>query len=211
MTTAHTNQAITLARWLAGEFSSLKQTLELPRNNPHIRIFFRPLPFEFFQGIGFYSEQIYDYDPWKPHHQNVQRIVPQGDLVYVENYALKDPDLYTGAGRDLEILQTITPDCLERRYGCSIIFQREGDTFVGEVEPGNKCLIPRRDGPMTYLVSEVEVTENTWVSRDTGFDVETQEKVWGSTTGLLKFEKVQDFADELPPLASHVTSRYIPK
>ena len=69
---------------------------------------------------------------------------------------------------------------------------------MGQVEPGNKCLIPRKDGRMTYLKSDVEVTENIWISRDTGFDVDTDEKVWGSTTGLLKFEKVQNFAHELP-------------
>ena len=192
------NDAMILASWLAGEFSSFKQTLDNPRIHPHIRIFFRPLPFEFFEGIGFYSEQVYDYDPWHPHHQNVHRIFAQGDNVFVENYALKDKDLYTGSGSDLEILKTITPESIELRNGCAIIFQREGDKFVGQVEPGNKCLIPRKDGRMTYLKSEVEVTENTWVSRDTGFDVDTDEKVWGSTTGLLKFEKVQNFAHELP-------------
>ncbi|MCJ8283652.1 MAG: chromophore lyase CpcT/CpeT [Rivularia sp. ALOHA_DT_140] len=197
-TQGNTSNALILSRWLAGEYSSIKQTLEHPRINPHIRIFFRPLPYEFFNGIGFYSEQIYDHDPWRPHHQNVQRIISQGDDVRVENYALKDPDLHTGAGQDLEILATITPDCIEIRQGCAIIFKLKGDTFVGGVEPGNKCLIPRRDGSMTYLVSEVEVTQNTWVSRDTGYDVETHEKAWGSTTGLLKFDKIQDFSSELP-------------
>ena len=195
------SNAFTLSRWLAGEFSSIKQTLELPRTNPHIRIFFRPLPYKFFNEIGFYSEQIYDHDPWRPHHQNVQRITSQGDDVRVDNYALKDPDIHTGAGQDLEILTTITPDYIELREGCAIIFKRKGDTFAGEVEPGNQCLIPRRDGSMTYLVSEVEVTQNTWVSRDTGYDVNTHEKIWGSTSGLLKFNKIQDFADELQDIA----------
>lgn len=200
-TQENTSQAITLSRWLAGEYSSVKYTLEIPRTNPHIRIFFRPLPYIFFGGLGFYSEQIYDHDPWHPHHQNVQRIIPQGDNVRVENYALKDPDLHTGAGQDLEILATVTPESLELREGCAIIFKRQGDTFVGGVEPGNKCLIPRRDGSMTYLVSEVEVTQNTWISRDTGYDVNTHEKVWGSTNGLLKFDKIQDFSDEIPDIS----------
>ncbi|WP_287519893.1 CpcT/CpeT family chromophore lyase [Okeania sp. SIO2C2] len=78
----------------------------------------------FFGGIGFYCEQIYDHNPWHPHHQNVQRIIPQGDNVRVENYALKDPDLHTGAGQDLEILATVTSDCIELHEGCTIIFKR---------------------------------------------------------------------------------------
>ena len=108
--------------------------------------------------------------------------------------------MHTGAGEDLEILGSITPDSIELRKGCAIIFKRQGDTFVGEVEPGNKCLIPRRDGSMTYLVSEVEVTQNTWISRDRGYDVNTHEKIWGSTSGLLKFDKIQDFSDEIPDI-----------
>ncbi|MCL2929903.1 MAG: chromophore lyase CpcT/CpeT [Trichodesmium sp. MAG_R01] len=195
------SQAITLSHWLAGEYSSIKYTLEDPRTNPHIRIFFRPLPYDFFGGIGFYSEEIYDHDPWHPHYQFVKRVIPQGDSVRVENYALKDPDLHTGAGQDLEILATLTPDNIELRKGCAMIFKRQGDTFVGGVEPGHKCLIPRGDGSMTYLVSEVKVTQKTWTSRDTGYDVNTHEKIWGSNSGPFKFDKVQDFSGEIPDIA----------
>ena len=77
-TQENTSQAITLSRWLAGEYSSVKYTLEIPRTNPHIRIFFRPLPYIFFGGIGFYSEEIYDHDPWHPHyHVSLRCIVTQ--------------------------------------------------------------------------------------------------------------------------------------
>jgi CpeT protein len=48
------------------------------------------------------------------------------------------------------------------------------------------------------LVSEVELTETTWVSRDRGFDVNTHEQVWGSEYGPLQFEKQVSFADEVP-------------
>lgn len=194
-----TNDLITLAKWMAGDFSNQKQALERPNLYAHIHVFFRPLPYEFFSDIGFYSEQVYDYDLWKPYRQGVHRVVDRGDTIYIENYGLKDPILYAGAARYLEILKTITPDCIERRYNCSMVFRREGDRFLGNVEPGNNCIIPRNGIP-TYLVSEVEITEETWVSLDRGMHVNTHQQVWGSTAGPLKFEKKQSFANEVPQI-----------
>jgi CpeT protein len=188
--------SLLLAQWMAGEFSNQQQSTEEPQHYAHIRIFFRPLPFEFFNAIGFYSEQVYDYDLWSPYRQGVHRLVERAADSYIENYSLKDQMLYAGAAREPEILKTITTDCLERRCNCSMIFQREGGLFRGQVEPGNKCLI-ERNGAMTYLISDVEITETTWVSLDQGMDIQTHQKIWGSAYGMLKFEKVTSFADEI--------------
>ncbi len=187
---------LTLARWIAGDFSNQKQALADSRNYAHIRVFFRPLPWDFFSGIGFYSEQAYDHDLWTPYRQGVHRFINQGEQIYIENYGLKDPILYAGSGRELNILKTITPDCIERRYNCSMVFQREGDLFRGKVE-GNCCFI-EKNGKQTYLVSDIELTETTFVSLDRGMDVTTNEQVWGSTAGHLKFEKRQSYASEVP-------------
>jgi CpeT protein len=55
-----------------------------------------------------------------------------------------------------------------------------------------------KKGKLTYLISEVELTETTWISLDRGMDFDTHEQVWGSTHGPLRFEKQKSFADELP-------------
>ena len=196
---------IELAQLMAGDFSNQKQAFEFPQTFAHIRIFFRPLPFSFFNGVGFYSEQTYDYDLWTPYRQGVHKLVAQDDhSIYIENYGLDDPVLYAGASRDADIMGTITHDALVRRCHCTMIFRKEGDRFIGEVEPGRKCLIPR-NGKTTYLVSEVELTETTWVSRDRGFDVDTDEHIWGSAAGKLKFEKRESFAHEIPALEELLT------
>lgn len=184
------------SRCIAGDFSNAKQTIADPKNFAHIRIFFRPLPWEFFQGIGFYSEQTYDYDLWSPYRQGLHRLVQEGDSIYIENYGIKDAYLYAGAGHNLDILRTLTPIVTERRYHCSMVFQPFENGFQGRVE-GNQCLI-ERNGRQTYLVSDVELTETTWVSLDRGMDINTDEQVWGSVHGPLRFEKRQSFADELP-------------
>jgi CpeT protein len=196
MPLVETNHLIVLAQWMAGDFSNAKQAAADPKSFAHIHVFFRPLPFEFFNAIGFYSEQAYEYDLWTPYRQGVHRCIDQGDRIYIENYSLQDAMLYAGAAREPSILNTITPDCIQRRYNCSMIFEREGDAFRGRVE-GNKCLIDRQ-GCQTYLVSDVEVTEHTWVSLDRGMDVDTHQQIWGSTFGPLRFEKITSFADELP-------------
>jgi len=205
--TAVSQNFIDLATWMAGDFSNYKQSQAHPTDFAHIRIFFRPLPFEFFEalglsgGIGFYSEQVYDYDLWKPYRQGLHRLIDQKDGVYIENYGLKDGVPYAGSGHHLDILKTIPAEIAIRRPGCSMVFRRETtdakDQFIGGVEPGNQCLIPRK-GKRTYLVSRVELTDHSWVSLDQGMDVESDEHVWGSTEGALRFEKRESFASELP-------------
>ncbi|MEL6552134.1 MAG: chromophore lyase CpcT/CpeT [Cyanobacteria bacterium J06621_11] len=202
---------ITLATWMAGDFSNFKQADAALKDFAHIRIFFRPLPYDFFEplgypgGIGFYSEQVYDYDLWNPYRQGIHRVVAKEDHVYIENYGFKDGVPYAGSGHNKDVLKTIPAEGAIRREGCSMVFRRQPevsggehhDKFIGGVEPGNNCRIPRK-GKLTYLVSHVEVTENTWMSLDQGMDLETHERVWGSTEGALKFEKRESFADELP-------------
>ena len=196
---ATANDLVTLARWMAGDFSNQKQALENSKDYAHIHVFFRPLPFEFFSGIGLYSEQVYDYDLWLPYRQGVHRLVTQEDQIYIENYSLKNALYYAGAARNLTILETIKPEAIERRYHCSMVFKRERDRFVGSVEPGNLCLI-EKNGCQTYLDSSVEITETTWISLDKGLDIETHQQVWGSTSGPLRFEKRENFAHEVPAL-----------
>jgi CpeT protein len=198
-TEATSENLMTLACWMAGDFSNAQQAHENSKDYAHIHVFFRPLAFDFFGGIGLYSEQVYDYDLWKPYRQGVHRLVDRGNHIYIENYSLKNALYYAGSGRDLEILKTITPDCIERRYHCSMVFDREGDRFLGGVEPGNQCLI-EKNGCQTYLDSYVEITETTWVSLDRGLDINTHHQVWGSAFGPLRFQKRESFAHEVPVL-----------
>jgi CpeT protein len=189
-----------LVQWMAGDFSNQRQSMENPRDFAHIHVIFRPLPVEFFGGIGMYSEQVYDYDRWTPYRQGVHRFGIQDGEIFVENFGLIEPMLYAGSGRERSILTTITPQAIQPRCGCGMVFRREGAQFIGQVEPGKKCLIPK-EGKTTYLVSEVAITDTTWVSRDRGFDCDTDELVWGSEFGKFQFEKIEDFSSELPALS----------
>ena len=131
-----------------------------------------------------------------PVHEDIKKGLPSREI-YIENYSLNDPVQYAGAARELSILKTIKPDCIQRRYNCSMVFKRDGEMFRGSVEPGNQCLIEKR-GCSTYLISDVEITETTWSSLDRGMDINTHQQIWGSDSGSLWFEKRQSFAAEVP-------------
>ncbi len=200
MSASVASDLIQLAQWMAGDFSNRQQAIDTPREFAHIHVLFRPLPGSFFDGaIGMYSEQVYDYDLWTPYRQGVHRFCLRDGEIFVENFGLIEPMLYAGSGRERSILETITPEAIQPRCGCGMVFRREADRFVGQVEPGKKCIIPK-EGQITYLVSEVEITPATWLSRDRGFAVDTDEQIWGSESGKFQFEKIQDFSDEVPAL-----------
>ena len=71
---------------------------------------------------------------------------------------------------------------------------RESNTgdFIGAIEPGRKCYI-QRGNEKTYLKSKVILNKNILISEDTGFEIETDKKVWGSSFGPLVFKKIDNF------------------
>ena len=192
------NNLLKFAKTLAGHYSNWEQSQDNPKDFAHINIFFRPLPWDVLKAPGFYSEQSYDHDPWRPYRQGIHRLLPEEDgLFIVENFGFADPIRLAGAGQRPELLNSLKPDSIQPRCGCGMHF-REVDAghYVGEVEPGKKCLVPR-DGRLTYLVSEVDVNATDWISRDRGFDPDTDEQRWGSEHGPLCFKRVKYLGDEL--------------
>ncbi len=171
------------AKILAGHFSNKEQALNQPKHFAHINIYFLPIPWGIMQGPGFYSEQSFDYAPWSPYRQGLHRLKRYEDIFVVENYELSDPIRFAGAGLDKRILEQNKPKPHHQRLGCSMHFlEIDNERFLGKVEPGNQCFIYREE-KKTYLVSEVEIDKDKLISRDIGFDIETNELVWGSTEG----------------------------
>lgn len=185
------------ARNLLGHFSNKNQAIEHPKEFAHINIYFRPFNNHNPQGFGIYSEQSYNHDPWNPYRQGIHKISRKGDVVIVENYEVDNLNRLAGAGRMPSLLKDLKPNSLIQRHGCAMHFKKiNEDHYKGFVEPGKKCLIPR-DGKLTYLVSEVELTDRIWISRDRGFLPDSNEQVWGSEHGQLIFEKIASYAEEI--------------
>ncbi|WP_392350441.1 chromophore lyase CpcT/CpeT [Parasynechococcus sp.] len=196
--TSESQALLNFAKTLSGHYSNQNQAQENPKDFAHINIFFRPLPWEILKSPGFYSEQSYDHDPWRPYRQGIHRLKPLQDGVFiVENFGFADPIRLAGAGQRPELLNSLNPESITPRCGCGMHFREiEGGHYRGEVEPGKKCLVPR-DGKLTYLVSEVDVNDTDWISRDRGFDPDSDEQRWGSEHGPLRFKRQAYFGGHL--------------
>jgi hypothetical protein len=69
--------------------------------------------------------------------------------------------------------------------------------FIGEVEPGCRCLVERK-GATAYLVSSFELDGQGMRTIDRGHDPSSHEQLWGSLAGPFEFERTHDYSAELP-------------
>lgn len=192
----HSRDIVTLARWMAADFSNQEQAFENPPFFAHIRVCMRPLPLELLSGVSFYVEQAYDYMLNNPYRVRVLKLVEVGDRIEIENYTLKQEQQFYGASRSPEHLLAIRAEQLEKLPGCNMIVEWTGHSFKGEVTPGKGCIVFRKD-KKTYLDSEFEIDQNKFISLDRGRDPQTDEHIWGSVAGPFYFVRWSSFADEV--------------
>ena len=192
----HSTDIVTLARWMAADFSNQAQAFENPPFFAHIRVCMRPLPVEVLDGISLYLEQAYDIELHVPYRVRVLKLVPVGDRIDIENYAIENEAQFYGASRDPQRLQEIKTAQLTLLPGCTFFTQWTGSSFKGFVEPGKGCSVVRK-GKKTYLDSEFEIDGNKFISHDRGRDPENDAHVWGALAGPFEFTRRASFADEI--------------
>jgi CpeT/CpcT family (DUF1001) len=193
---SHSTDIVTLARWMAADFSNQAQAFENPPFFAHIRVCMRPLPVELLDGVSLYLEQAYDIELKTPYRVRVLKLVPMGDRIDIENYAIENEQQFYGASRDLQRLQELKTAEFKLMPGCTFITHWTGSSFVGRVEPGKGCMVSR-NGKNTYLDSEFEIDRDKFTSHDRGRDPETDAHVWGAQAGPFEFTRWASFADEI--------------
>jgi CpeT/CpcT family (DUF1001) len=196
MTTALNSNILQLARWMAADFSNQAQAWENPPFFAHIRVAMRPLPIELLGGTSLFLEQAYDIALDEPYRMRVLKLVPNGELIEIENYLVADEAEFYGAARQPEKLASLTVDRLTKLAGCSHLVERQENCFYGYVQPGKSCIV-HRNGQNTYLASTFEIDADRFSSLDRGCDLETDQRVWGSIAGPFEFVRTASFADEL--------------
>jgi hypothetical protein len=184
-----------LLRQLCGSFSNQTQAFENPPLFAHILVTYRPLPQ--LQTGSLLLEQAYAIDPKTPYRIRVLRTeLVDGQLV-IHNFALREETRFWGATTDATLRSSIQADDLLPLPGCNYLVSEHGEGFVGEVEPGCRCLINRK-GKTAYLVSQFELTQRSMRTIDRGHHPETHERLWGSVAGPFEFERTDDHSAELP-------------
>ena len=98
---------------------------------------------------------------------------------------------------DAEKRAAIEATDLRLLEGCTYVVREQGDGFVGEVEPGCRCLVERK-GATAYLVSTFEIDPHGMRTIDRGHHPETHEQLWGSLAGPFEFTRTDDFSHEIP-------------
>jgi hypothetical protein len=184
-----------LVRLLSAGYSNQQQAFENPPLYAHILVKFRPLP-QLAPG-SLLLDQSYAISPATPYRLRVLRpeLGPNGLVIH--NQALVDDQRFWGAIDDAELRSRIQPADLQPLQGCAYVVREHGDGFVGEVEPGCRCLVERK-GQTTYLVSRLELSNRGMRTLDRGHDPESHELVWGSLAGEFEFERVADYSSEIP-------------
>ncbi len=184
-----------LLRQLSAGFSNQQQAFDNPPLYAHILVKFRPLPQ--LEPGSLLLDQSYAINPAAPYRLRVLRLEQSGDGLIIHNQAIRDDQRFWGAIDDAEKRAQITAADLSPLEGCAYVVREEGSGFVGEVEPGCRCMVERK-GSTTYLVSKLELDTQGMRTIDTGHDPSTHEQVWGSLAGPFVFSRVDDHSHEIP-------------
>jgi hypothetical protein len=184
-----------LIRMLCGGFSNQEQAFENPPLYAHILVRLRPLP-QLAPG-SLLLEQSYAINPAAPYRIRVLRAEQRDGGLIIHNQAIADEQRFWGAVDDAERRQRIETADLRPLEGCTYVVREEGEGFVGEVEPGCRCLVERK-GRTAYLVSRLELSADGMRTIDRGHDPVTHEHLWGSLAGPFDFARTDDFSSEIP-------------
>ena len=181
------------AKIISGVFSNKEQALNNPKKFAHIQIHIRPLFFKTYKCFAFYSEQRYQHNIWNPYRQSINKLSYEKEIFILSNHKIENEERLTGAALDIALLDKISNYKLHKKSGCSMYFREiNPGIFSGTIESGCKCFV-EYGKDKTYVKSEVTVNKNILISEDSGHELETDKKIWGSDFGPLIFKKIDNF------------------
>lgn len=199
-------ELITLAQYLAGEFDNSVQAIADPAWYVHLRLWQRPVPVALFPepSITLFAEQaniLYLDQPYRPRIIQLRQLSDNPASLQVQYYLPKDIASIRGAGSNPDILRQLTPTHLEFLPGCTleVSYQKHGKNdahYQASLAPGAVCgFTYQSQYYQVYLGFEVNAQE--FLSFDKGIDPKTGKGIWGAMLGPYKFVKRSDWSSEL--------------
>jgi hypothetical protein len=184
-----------LLRQLCGSFSNQNQAFENPPLFAHILVTTRPIP-HLSRG-SLLLEQAYAITPSTPYRIRVLRPERVDGQLIIHNLALQHEKRFWGATADPSLRAALREEDLQPLPGCNYWVREQGEGFVGEVEPGCRCLVERKGQP-AYLVSQLHLSARRMCTIDRGHHPETHEQLWGALAGPFEFDRIHDHSGDLP-------------
>ena len=176
-----------LARWLTGSFSSATQAGNTTSYRD-VRLHAVQIWTERSDGPWIYVEQAPAEKPAEPYRQRVLQIGRRTDGAYESRvFTLPGSPLrFAGAWKDPGKLTGLEPAQLTAREGCTVTLRRGEDGSFRGGTVGKGC--PSDLAGAAYATSEVQLTADSLVSWDRGFDADGKQ-VWGPTQGAYRFDR----------------------
>ncbi len=188
---------VSLVGQLAGEFSNQTQALDQPVWFVNLRLWQRPLAQRPNGKLALFAEQANSLYPEQAYRQRVITFETVSDRILARYLGLRCPSAFAGAASNLKLLAQLTPGDLEDLPGCCLDVQPTLTGWQAKMFPGDRCRFPY-DGKVGEVVLGFELTESHFLTYDRGVDPETGRSLWGALMGPYIYQKVQDFAHELP-------------
>jgi len=189
-----------LAKRLCAHWSNQQQAAENPPFWAHVRAFCRPLPSGLVDGIGVIYESYYDFDMSRPYLCRIIGLSDRNGTLLSLPYSIDNEDQVRGGSRDTSKLSGLKPEMFSpspEYCGSHFNYDTKTKTWKGATCPGKKCQSTFK-GLKSYLDGRYDVSEDSFVTWDTGRDAETGQILWGSVAGPFDFKKVEDFSSEVP-------------
>lgn len=166
-----------ILRLLEGQFENRTQALSNPSKFAYIRVTHVPI------GNGrLYGEQAYNYKLQEPYRQFVIEPVLEGDKIRILNYEIENKENFVG----FKNLDQIKNHMLALRNGCSLLVEKKGDSFEGDIE-GCECFV-EWGGHSTFLKTRIRLTPTHYYVLDQGFKVgDPKLQIWGTRHGMFEF------------------------
>lgn len=201
-------ELITRAYYLAGEFENRQQAISSPVWYVSLHLWHRPVPLALFSepGLVLFAEQANILEIERPYRQQIMLLRPSVEnpsAIDIKYYMPKDRETVLGGGRDPQILKQVKPAQLELLPGCTLkvtLEELELKTykFKAFLPSNSRCCFTYQD--QNYQVElGFEATREQFLSYDKGIDSNTGKATWGALLGPYHFVKLKDkdFASEL--------------
>ncbi len=136
-----------------------------------------------------YVEQAVTQMIKKPYRQRIYKVTPTTDGRFESKvYTLPNPAKFIHGWDNPSVFNSITPDSLTVRTGCSVFLQKTADGCYTGSTNEKDCESSMRGA--SYATSEVTVCKGSVMSWDRGWDV-SDSHVWGAEKAGYVFERLK--------------------